>query len=207
MSHYREKDYYEQLAKYLLEELLPEEYAALEISDKPDLRMNGNHGIEVTRAIYESEAQADRVFQHIQQKCKDQIDSRYLQTLNKCGYKEYEANEVILGYGSVEGIWATDELLKQVFLKKVKKAEGYRVAINDLFIFSRDSGWFEEGLIRDFFRWVNDYDDNPFLKIFVFEAPYLYIWTTCEGNLAIKEINENAYQQCRNSAWKSACKC
>lgn len=45
-------DYYESLAKVVLEKLLPDEFEKLEIKDKPDLQnTKKNIGIEVTRAI------------------------------------------------------------------------------------------------------------------------------------------------------------
>ena len=156
MSHNSEKVYYEQLAKLLLETFLPNDYQGLTVSDKPDLRMGEDHGIEVTRAVYEGDGQASGIFQHIKMKSKDQVDSRHLQTFDKIGYELIELNGIIGGYSPREATWVNNELLKRTFERKAKIAKQYQSSTTDLFIFSPYSEWFEEHLIHAFMIWAEN---------------------------------------------------
>ena len=58
-KHNFKKNYYECLAKLVLENALPETFDDLELTDKPDLKKTDQIGIEVTRTFFEGEAHAD----------------------------------------------------------------------------------------------------------------------------------------------------
>ena len=49
-EHARNKNYYENLAKFVLEEFLPKRFYDLKLSDRPDIRQADWIGIEVTKA-------------------------------------------------------------------------------------------------------------------------------------------------------------
>ncbi len=51
-KHMQNKNYYENLAKLILEEFLPQRFYDLKLSDRPDIRQADWIGIEVTRAFW-----------------------------------------------------------------------------------------------------------------------------------------------------------
>lgn len=206
MSHNSEKVYFEQLARLLLETFLPNDYQGLTISDKPDLLMGEDHGIEVTRAVYEGDGQASGIFQHIKMKSKDQVDSRHLQTFDKIGYEVIELNGIIGGYSPREATWVNNELLKRTFERKAKIVKQYQSSITDLFIFSPFSEWFEEYLIHDFMIWAEKHGGSAFSKIIVFEYPYIFLYSSKESTFSKISIDREPYLQCCEIAREIAIK-
>lgn len=196
MNHNFEKVFYEELAKLLLEVFLPNDYQNLYVSDKPDLRMGETHGIEVTRAMYGGEGQASGIFQHIKLKNKDQVDQRYLRTLDNIGFELFVSDGIIGGYGPREAVWINDDVLRNTFIKKLSLAANYQLQTIDLFIYSPHSEWFEEDTIRGFMVWANNYSGSVFSKIIVFEAPYIYVYSNKNSCFRKVTIDENLYRHC-----------
>ncbi len=196
MTHNSEKLFFEYLAKLILETFLPNEYYNLIISDKPDLRMGKDHGIEVTRALYENEGQAASVFQHIRMQSKKQVDQRYLQTMKRTGFDVIEIDGVIGGYSPMEAVWINADLLKSTFNKKMEKADGYPLLSVDLFIYSPMSEWFEEKVVLEFMEWTNDNGGSSFSKIIVFEMPYIYTYSSKNNSYSKISINHEQFRNC-----------
>ena len=54
MKHDLEKNYFEYLAKLVLEATMPDTYQNIQLQDKPDLLTGKNEGIEVTRLFFKN---------------------------------------------------------------------------------------------------------------------------------------------------------
>ena len=181
MAHNSSKTYYEYLAKLILENYLPDEYKNIIFSDRPDLRMGDNRGIEVTRALYANDIKSAGIFNHIANKHKDSVDKRHLVSLEKLGVDLLiRDNSIIFGFVPKEGVWIDDKELKREYQKKVAKYRNnpLETSINDLFIYSPMYDWLEEDIVRGFMEWVSSINECPFLNVFVFEYSYLYAYNT-----------------------------
>ena len=62
-EHARNKNYYENLAKFVLEEFLPKRFYDLKLSDRPDIRQADWIGIEVTKGFLAKSGVCRRNFQ------------------------------------------------------------------------------------------------------------------------------------------------
>lgn len=68
-------DYWECYAKVVLEHIFPNEFKNIEIKDKPDLQMkNGEYGIEVTRAEFKEQLEAESLYHKISYSEIDNIE-------------------------------------------------------------------------------------------------------------------------------------
>ncbi len=201
-SHDKEKKYYEYLAKKILETYIPEKYENLTLSDRPDLRMGDNFGIEVTRAVYPNMTQASGTFQHIARKSISQVDGRHLSLLEKLGCRVFTNEKgFVFGYVPYEAIWINDEVLKVAYQKKVNKYETTPLTTikNDLFIYSPMDNWLEEDLVKGFMEWVYKTQKSPFECIIVFEYSYLYSYNVKRNEFsafALKELSAQELEKC-----------
>lgn len=187
MKHDFVKLYYEYLAKLILEEFIPQEYKGIIIADRPDLRMGEDYGIEVTRALYPDQGQANGVFNHLANRNINNVDERHLKTMEKLEHILLTSDEgIIWGHLPKEGVLIDDTVLKNEYMKKVEKySQGvYITPIMDLFIFSPLYNWLEEEIIRGFMNWIDEIQKPTFLRIMVFEYKYLYVY-----NVQTKQFN------------------
>ena len=199
MAHNSEKTYFELLAKLLLESFLPEIYHGITLSDKPDLLMGDNHGIEVTRAFYRGMMQSARLFGYIENKPKEQVNERDVRKMEQLGNKLLERNDGYCGYGPIEAIWINDGVLREAYKSKAEKAITYDTKTIDLFIYSPLSNWLED-IIRGFMIWVKKQEKQIFNRITVFEMPFLYTYTPRDDIFFPVPVDGEKYQQCCDAA-------
>ena len=85
-NHSRSKNYYEYLAKYILEEFLPQDFCNLTISDRPDIKQSDKTGIEVTRTFIANQAYAEGIFEQIKNKQLGEISPVKISKLGRLGH-------------------------------------------------------------------------------------------------------------------------
>ena len=192
--------YFECLAKNMLESFMSDDYHDLTLSDAPDLRMGDSIGIEVTRAITQEEGQASGIFEHIRNHNIKDIDKRYRDTIDKNNFQLVVKDDTIIGYGPQEAIWVNDQLLKSVFIKKLKKISNYNVGIIDLFIFSPGDDWFEEDVVYGFLNWAIENGGSHFRRIIVYEYSYLYMLETANSEYAKIIVDRVKSKYCASNA-------
>ncbi len=120
-NHSRSKNYYEYLAKYILEEFLPQDFCNLIISDRPDIKLSDKIGIEVTRTFIANQAYAEGIFEQIKNKQLGEISSVKISKLGRLGYKVLEYKGVVTGICPREAFWVNIEPLKKAFSEKLRK--------------------------------------------------------------------------------------
>lgn len=176
-NHDIDKRYYECLAKQILESYMSEKYKNLILSDRPDLRMDSSYGIEVTRVLYQSDAEVMGIFKNVANKHIDYVDKRRLDTLTKRNARLLKKADGTI-YGCVPGSaqLITADTLKEAYIKKVAKYQRHplKTEQNDLFMFSPIADWFGKYNIEDFMHRVCETHCCPFNTIMVFEYSYLY---------------------------------
>ncbi len=193
MNHSYEKRYYESLAKQVLETFLPDKYHNLTHSDRPDLRMGDERGIEVTRALDEQTANINGTFKHIVNKHIDSVDIRHINKLEKLGCKLLiKENGIIFGCSPLYGEQIDDKILRIAYSEKNRNYQSSPVSISllDLFIISPFYNWFEEDVIRGFLQWAHDTGCSIFDNIFVFEYSYLYMYNMRTEDCAVIPAGE-----------------
>ncbi len=179
MNHDYQKRYFEYLAKLVLEIYLPHQYKDLVLSDRPDLRMGDDYGVEVTRALYLNDAKATGIFRFLKDRHIDSVDKRHLDSMERLGIEFLLSDDgVIRGYAPNEGTWINDEELKREYIKKVEKYKNNPLLIStvDLFIYSPMYDWLEKDIIQEFMQWIDEIKGCPFRRIIVFEFSYLYVY-------------------------------
>ena len=201
-KHNKDKYYYEMLAKAILETFLPEIYYDLEHTDKPDLSMKKNRGIEVTRTMYRDDGQANAVFNRIANLNIHEVDHRYIETLDRINHTVLVNNEgVIFGHGPRDAVVINDKLLKEAFVRKCDKKEEYATYdALDIFIFSPIDDWFEKRNVYEFIQWAKTNYSGAFKNIIVFEWSHLYIFDTTKDQFQAIETEANKVKQCKEFA-------
>ncbi len=204
MNHDSEKKYLERYAKELLESLFPDQYAQLSHSDSPDLRMGSDYGIEVTRAMFKNQGQANRVLDRISGKKKNEVDPRYLKTMDQIKSELItNAEERICGYYPEPGNKIQTKELFQAYYNKKIKSKKYHIATLDLFIYpplAQLDGWLGEGIISEFFSEIRQDRNNPFHNIIVYEEPTVYLYTVSTERLQVKRGTSAIIRRCKKSA-------
>lgn len=176
------KNYYELYAKLLLENSLPDEFVDLLHQDRPDLVCAKNDiGIEVTRAMFPCDGEAQGMFKRFAGKKLEDVKSSAIQLMKQKGYGFFVHNERIIGYMPTEGIWVSLNPLKQIYTRKIKKLKDYpQHKENDLFIFSPSFDYYDSNDLIEFTQWVKSQNANKSLvydRVFVFDEPVLYMCT------------------------------
>lgn len=203
MKHNQEKTYYELLAKEVLESFLPEIYHDLKHSDKPDLVMNECRGIEVTRAMYENDGQANGLFNKIANKNVRDIDHRHLETFERINHSLLiNKDGTVFGHGPKDAMVINSRILKEAFTKKLEKREKYaKIDAMDIFIFSPMDDWLEKNNVYEFMEWVGINHPKSFDNIIVFEWSRLYLFCAAHNLFQGIETNKVTVNQCRNKAY------
>ncbi len=123
-GHNAEKIWFEAFAKEILETVYPLEYRDMTMSDKPDIRM-GDHGVEVTRALYPYEAEANHLFGLICNQVFDHENEKQRNTIRRLAAigKRVDCNSSgkITIMGSAEGTYITSRELLDACINKEEK--------------------------------------------------------------------------------------
>lgn len=200
-SHNKEKLYYEHLARLLLETYLADEYHEITVSDKPDLRMGNNHGIEVTRVLLKGLGETSGIFKHIKMKKLEEVDPRHVQSINNNSYRLFCPNGIICGYSPCSAVWVSDDELRYAFINKANIISNYKaVSIVDLFMFSPMFDWYEEDRIYRFLNWASQNYPNSFHQIIVFEMPYIFAYTLSTKAFRSIPVDKQTYRSCCEAA-------
>lgn len=195
--HNKEKDYYEYLAKLLLERFLPDQYVNLKHADKPDLLMGDYHGIEVTRAILPGEGQASGIIKQLKTKRSKEDLSKSIKTKEGIEYSLLVSDEHIYSYYRETATWVSNQELKTSFLKKIKKASNYEgIQTVDLFIFSPMPDWCEKDRVLDFMKWADKSNNNHYSSIIVYEEKYIYVYNINNKQFRIVPTDESIVDDC-----------
>ena len=197
MRHNKEKDYYEYLAKLLLEQFLPDTYSDLQLADKPDLRMGDDYGIEVTREMLPGEGQVSGVFEHLKMKPLIEADQRKIKTINRLGYRLVVRDDIIIGYSPKSAFWVSNQELENSFLQKIEKCAQYKgFSSVDLFIFSPMFDWYGKDMVYEFMMWVDGRNNGCFSKILVYEEKFIYSYDTRNKQFKTIPIDESVLHNC-----------
>ena len=179
-QHDAEKAYLEHFAKELLETLLPDKYSQISHSERPDLLMGPDYGIEVTWAMFENQGRGRGILNIASGKKLEQLSKGIRRNIEKANIEMItKDNGIICGYEHKEyRNRCTDDELIQEYQKKKEKIAGYSTKITDLFIFpalAQIDNWLGEDVICEYFKTISDDENNPFNNIIVYEEPTLYV--------------------------------
>lgn len=204
MKHDSEKMYLEEFAKELLECFFPDQYVHLTHWDSPDLLMGSDYGIEVTRAMFNNQGQANRILDRVKGKREEDVDLRYLKTMDQINIELItNSDSKICGYiPEAENRVRSAELFQAYYRKKAKSRK-YNISTVDLFIYpplAQLDGWLGEDIIREFFSGVHDDPGNPFHNIIVYEEPTLYLYTVATDRIQIERGTSTLIRRCQKSA-------
>lgn len=125
-------DYYECYAKKVLEDLFPEQFINLKLSDKPDLQdVQNSIGVEVTIAEDSKTLEAESLYSQLW--CGDECDrAKYIERIQQCG-ASYEKG-ILLSSGS-DNFRLINRAIKSK-VEKLIKAEYRALDEYQLFVFS-----------------------------------------------------------------------
>lgn len=203
MDHDREKKYLEYYAKALLETLFPNEFFGIIMDESPDLRMGENCGIEVTRAMFDNQGQAGGILNHIKGQDINQIDQRYLKTMDRLKAKVITRPDgIICGYydQSMKNKAYFDEIL-QAYEKKKKLH--FLTPQTDLFIYpplANIDGWLGRDVIEECFNELSADPSNPFAHVMIYEEPTLYLYEIKKKRMTFRRGTIGEIQACKEAA-------
>ena len=178
MKHDLEKNYFEYLAKLVLEATMPDTYQNIQLQDKPDLLTGNNEGIEVTRLFFKNAGKSAGFFDKIKEKNISELDPKSVERFEKLGNKLIYYKGKVAAY-IPEAVWVYPELLQRAYREKLLKLQHYKpCAANSLFVFSTVFDYYEERDIKEFAIWAEQESlqyIRKFSTVFVFEYTALYI--------------------------------
>ena len=199
MNHSRNKDYYEYLAKLILEKYYSESYHNLEISDRPDLKTPDGNGVEVTQAMFDGAGQAGGKFKSIKMKNINQISIKEKDAFEKHGYKLLVVNEIVCGY-IPPAQWFSLKEIQECFEEKLHKLKNYQATQKiDLFIFSPLFDYYEPQNIEAFCNWCQtkqEEESRKFRYVFIFDYTNIYKCELEKRQIEKKECAEASVHQC-----------
>lgn len=204
-KHDSRKKFFECYAKLILETFLPDKYRDLRCDEKPDLRMGSDHGVEVSRAMFEGDGKASAIFNLIKDKhigCVSKKDLKKLEDL------KYELllfdDDIILGISPMLDSEIDGREFKRIYLQKLKKFHNYSdVSIVDLFVYSPIIDWYEENLIRELMDWIREQGECPYETVMIFEVTRLYVLNVKNRSMDIipvRDASREKLEQCRLQA-------
>lgn len=206
-KHNFKKNYYECLAKLVLENALPETFDDLELTDKPDLKKTDQIGIEVTRTFFEGEAHADGIFESIKMKPYSEALFEKEQKLQQLGYKLMVYNGIVCGYYPKEAFWVSDRELKKSFEDKLSKLADYSTKHTFLFVFTPGFGLYDESDMDEFVNWaaMRQKDCNPkYESIIVFQWKDLYVCNLLQTSVRRIPLSDTVISECCQKAKEHA---
>ena len=204
-NHDSSKAYLEHYAKELLESLFPERYSHLEHSERPDLVMGEDYGIEVTWAMYENQGRANGLLAVAAGKTMEELTKDIRRNIERSNIEMLAGEDgIIFGYTDKKNKnKVTDHELLHEYLKKKNKAEGYSTKKTDLFIFpalAQIDDWLGKGIIEGFLKQIADTKDCPFNNIIVFEEPTLYLYDYSKQEILKVRGQEEQIKKCKIAA-------
>lgn len=208
-GHDSRKRYFECYAKLILETFLPEKYKDLRCEEKPDLRMGTDHGIEVSRAMFEGDGKASDIFDRIRDRHIDSVSKVDLQKLEDLKYEVLTFNGgIILGMSPMlDGVIDGREF-KRIYKQKLVKFQNYsEVKTVDLFVYSPVIDWYEENLVRELMTWISEQGECPYKTVMIFEVTRLYVMDVRNKHLDIVPVRDASREllvQCGLQAYKYA---
>lgn len=176
-KHDIEKKFYEHMAKMVLEQCVEEPRYRLRHSDSPDLVNYNGIGVEVTRALYPGDAEAESLYTLSVNKSLNEIKESLLNRIDEIGYEFVMWNGKVAAVGPKEAIWESTKEVEVAFLDKLEKAPKYGDKI-ELFIFAPPIEYCNLKIINEFTEWAINKQENKnsfFNKIYIFDFTYLYI--------------------------------
>lgn len=205
-------DYYESLAKVVLEKLLPDEFEKLEIKDKPDLQnTKKNIGIEVTRAINSVQAKNESLYLKISYNLA-RNNEKAIKTINS----SYKPRSMIINgkeirepdrynEGILVGIPEEDNFKRilESFSEKINRLNSgeYKIFLNNyLFVFSEILANQEmiDQAISDMQNLQSQYE-KKFSKVFVYVPEEMYVLNLERGIGEILDIKEYQFDLSRSA--------
>ena len=208
-THNSKKDYYELLAKLILEFRLPDQYINLEHRDRPDLYcVKNNIGIEVSRSMFDSFEDVNGIFNRYKGKYLSDVKSKDTEYLNDRGYQLLAHKGIVVGYCPKVAHWVTLNPLKKIFNSKLEKLDKYtKYAENDLFIFGPMFDEYDTRDIIEFGQWIYQQQSQSrccYDKVYIFDDPILYLYDYSTNKLqnftipkeALRELCKEAYRLC-----------
>ena len=171
-DHNSDKKYYEYIAKLVLENCFPNEFVDLHQGENPDLKIDDNKGIEVTRVMSTSEGEVSFLFKMVEKKKEENSDTKIVKRIRKLGYDllVHPATGEFWGYGPKEARWEDYRDIQRAFAEKSDKLEHYSEH-TDIFIFSPSMGWYEEDEIKEIVEFMNQQQTDKRKK---FEYAYIF---------------------------------
>lgn len=205
MEHDSEAKYLERYAKELLEQLFPDMYANIQNHERSDLIMGTDYGIEVTWAMFENQGQAGGILNHVEGKNVDQIDKRYLRTMEQinAGFIT-DQDGTVIGYDPGPENRIRNRELLMAYDRKKKKCAGYNKKYIDLFIYpplAQIDGWLGKAIIEEFFLIVHNDTSNPFHNIIVYEEPTVYLYSTKNNQTYARRGSSAMIECCKKVAY------
>lgn len=211
LPSHKKIDYYECLAKIVLEEIFPNEFISLDLKDKPDLQNRKSQiGIEVTRANNPRQEENESLYVKIlnneirnKEKAIKKINSSYephSMIINGQEVKEPDRyhNGILVGISENDSF----NRIFEAFKNKLEKLNGYgyeRFQYNYLFVYSEILA--NEKMINEIIFNMNTAQENcsiKFCQVFVYVPSYLYI-LNLKDNIGeikcIREIQDNLHKQ------------
>ena len=192
MKHNLEKNYFEYLAKLVLEDTIPDTYQNIQLQDKPDLLTGKNEGIEVTRLFFKNAGKSAGFFNKIKEKNISELDPKSVECFEKLGNKLICHKGIVAAYVP-EAVWVYPELLQRAYREKLLRLQHYKPCItNSLFVFSPLFDYYEERDIKEFAIWAEQESlqyIRRFSTVFVFEYTALYICdvkSACAKTITLK---------------------
>lgn len=187
-KHHLSKEYYERLAKLLLENALPDTYSNLIMQDRPDLySAEHDEGIEVVRSLLPSEGDAVGRFKRMVGKRTEDITQKDLDSFKLLGYKPLASNEMICGYATIRAEWVSIEPIQKSYMQKINKLPHYSIhSINSLVVFAPLFEYYDDRDILEFFQWVeqiNNTYSQKYDKVFLYDEPNFYLYDSNRSNV------------------------
>ena len=205
MNHNLKKDYYECLAKRILEKYQFHKLGELVMIDKPDLQSSFGIGIEVTRAVFNGFDEKSSYFnKYLQLKNGFDVGQRKIENFTKDGTRIFYYNDMICGYVT-PAIWYGIDELKNIYEKKRRKLYSYsNIGSIHLFIFTPSFNDYEESDIKKFFEWILHSTDNQknYDVVYIYQENSLFVCDISKNNLIEIKLNKADIHECCVSAKK-----
>ena len=186
--HEFQKNYYELVAKKVLEKLWPTEFVDLKHADRPDLISTDRMiGVEVTRALNPNVAEMEAMLRRdFIGNFISKVSSKELQDSRNAGYtlitnKEFNRQpaEKIVGFSS-PAVWHNTKHIQDAFAKKIACVNNQAYCATrelDLYIFTMDVEMNEENEVKEllsFFRAEQEKCEIGFRYVFLDDEGWFY---------------------------------
>ena len=188
-NHNLDKDISELYAKFMLEEMFPNEYSKLLKSDKPDLVTNDRSiGVEVTRILWENDMAAAVYFlKNLRSQSIDNIEPHLIDNFSQRGYEVLLGNTInaklenkIIGFSSPsEGTnYPSFERKLETKYKRVNSDIYLKCEYYDLYVIWRELFDDELSCVTKIISEINKRFKIGYRYIYIDIGNYLYRYNT-----------------------------